>query len=76
VDLPGCLQGLMLDLHGLTIVYNDKSKSVSHICQDCKSQLQNNKLPCFALTNNLFQGELPDEFKDLTWVEEMTCAVY
>ena len=76
VHLPGRLQGLMLDLHGLTIVNNDKSKSVLHICQECKSQLQKKKLPRFALANHLFRGELPDEFKDLTWVEEMTCSIY
>ena len=30
----------------------------------------------FALANNFYRGELPAEFKDLTWVEEMACAVY
>ncbi|KAF8228866.1 hypothetical protein L208DRAFT_1072063, partial [Tricholoma matsutake] len=49
---------------------------ILHLCKDCCTQLQKNKMPCFALANNLFRGELPEQFQDLTWVEEMTCAVY
>ncbi|KAI6008497.1 hypothetical protein EDC04DRAFT_2582023, partial [Pisolithus marmoratus] len=30
----------------------------------------------FALANDLYRGELPEEFSDLTWVEEKICAIY
>ena len=33
-------------------------------------------MPKFALVNNLYQGQLPVQFMDLTWVEEMVCARY
>jgi hypothetical protein len=33
-------------------------------------------VPRLALANNLYRGQLPDEFKDLTWVEEMVCSIY
>lgn len=32
--------------------------------------------PCFALANQLFHGDLPKQFEDLTWVEEKICAIY
>ena len=34
------------------------------------------KLPKYALANNLFVGNLPDELGDLTWVEEQVCALH
>ncbi|KAH9841060.1 uncharacterized protein C8Q71DRAFT_820827 [Rhodofomes roseus] len=33
-------------------------------------------MPRYALANNLYRGHLPTEFCDLTWVEEMACAIY
>ena len=47
-----------------------------HLCKECASYLRLNKLPRFALANNFYRGELPEEFKNLTWVEEMACAIY
>ena len=29
------------------------------------------KLPKYALANKLYLGDLPEEFKDLTWVEDL-----
>ncbi|KAG1873153.1 hypothetical protein F4604DRAFT_776525 [Suillus subluteus] len=29
-----------------------------------------------TLANGLFRGTLPDQFRDLTWVEEKICAIY
>ena len=31
-------------------------------------------MPKFALANNLYRGQLPEQFSDLSWVEEMVCA--
>ena len=30
----------------------------------------------FALADHFYHGDLPHEFEDLTWVEEMACAIY
>jgi hypothetical protein len=80
VSLPQQLQHLMLDIKGMTVTVVEGnvelSKSILHLCEDCHTQLQKNKMPRFALANNLFRGELPEQFKDLTWIEEMTCAIY
>ena len=75
-SLPHSLQHLMLDTNGITMVANNLSNLILHICKDCHTQLPKNKMPHFALANNLFHGLLPQQFQDLTWVEEMTCAIY
>ncbi|KAJ7937785.1 hypothetical protein B0H13DRAFT_1500425, partial [Mycena leptocephala] len=46
------------------------------ICEDCLSKLKQSELPKFALMNDLYRGRVPDEFSDLTWIEEMACCVY
>ncbi|KAF9056764.1 hypothetical protein BDP27DRAFT_1146750, partial [Rhodocollybia butyracea] len=43
---------------------------------ECFSFLTRGKLPRLALNNGLYRGELPDELKDITWVEEMACSLY
>ncbi|TEB25453.1 hypothetical protein FA13DRAFT_1583938, partial [Coprinellus micaceus] len=69
------LDGLMLDKAGIIPgscgTYDDVV-----VCHDCYSALKSAKIPRLALRNNLYRGRLPDEFEDLTWVEEMACAVY
>ncbi|KAF8838828.1 hypothetical protein BDN67DRAFT_906716, partial [Paxillus ammoniavirescens] len=48
-----------------------------NICADCSSSLSKPaRVPRLALANNLYRGELPFYFRDLTWVEEKVCAVY
>jgi hypothetical protein len=46
------------------------------ICNDCHCALMQCRVPHLTLANYLYQGKLPDEFCDLTWVEEMVCAKY
>ncbi|KIO16894.1 hypothetical protein M407DRAFT_43823, partial [Tulasnella calospora MUT 4182] len=46
------------------------------VCDECDSALGRDQVPRFALVNDLFRGVLPDEFSDLTWAEEMVCAIY
>ncbi|KIO18773.1 hypothetical protein M407DRAFT_49732, partial [Tulasnella calospora MUT 4182] len=50
----------------------------SHVllCEDCRSTLRKGQMPRYALANALYRGHLPDEFEDLTWVEEMVCCIY
>ena len=30
----------------------------------------------FSLANKLYRGKLPEEFCDITWIEEMVCAIF
>ena len=46
------------------------------ICTQCLSYLHKATMPKFALANDLYRGQLPAQFTDLTWVEEMVCARY
>ncbi|KAK6997320.1 hypothetical protein R3P38DRAFT_2361923, partial [Favolaschia claudopus] len=64
------LNGLMLDHRGIN------SDGSIELCNECLVPLQNLKLPKFALKNNLYRGQLPEEFSDLTWIEEMACCIY
>jgi hypothetical protein len=49
---------------------------VMQICSECHSSLAKDRLPRLVLANHLYHGKLPDDFKDLTWVEEMVCAKF
>ena len=69
------LNGLLLWKPALTYQDDDQS-TVLDICQDCYNSLSKNKLPCFALADHFYCGVLPEKFQDLTWVEEMVCAIY
>src|SRR5260370_19968067 len=46
------------------------------VCNQCHASLKLNKVPKFSLKNYLYCGHLPDEFHDLTWVEEMAVVIY
>jgi len=71
------LNNLLLDPLGITNNIGPSGQySTIRVCQNCYGSLGKNKIPRFALVNNLFRGILPDAFKDLTWVEEMVCAIY
>ncbi len=70
-----CLNGLILCKNGIS-VQDDANIIHLTICKDCHSALSKNKLPRLALANQLYRGVLPDEFCDITWVEEMVCAIY
>jgi len=68
------IDGAILDSQGF------KSQTaegvVMRICSECCSALKKKKVPRLSLANHLYRGRLPDEFKDLTWIEEMVCAKY
>ena len=54
-----------------------KNKSVViNVCTECHSSLLKNHVPRLSLANYLYRGDLPHEFRDLTWIEEMVCAKY
>ena len=68
------LRGLMLDKRG--VVEDIETSAAINLCQCCRTSLVRERMPQFALANNLYRGELPEEFSDLTWVEERICAIY
>ncbi|KAE9404398.1 hypothetical protein BT96DRAFT_813702, partial [Gymnopus androsaceus JB14] len=47
-----------------------------YLCIQCYGALSKNNMPQLALNNNLYRSELPLDLKDITWVEEMACALY
>ncbi|KAG8912353.1 hypothetical protein FRC01_005141, partial [Tulasnella sp. 417] len=57
-------------------VLSRSSGAVLLLCEDCRVPLTKGKIPRFALANGLFRGNLPERFRDLTWVEEMVCSIY
>jgi hypothetical protein len=46
------------------------------ICDTCHSSLIDHQMPKYVLANGLYQGNLPSQLANLTWVEEMVCAIF
>src|SRR2546423_2652078 len=57
----------------LSIIRQDTGDMIS-VCNSCHGQLQRNQLPRESLANYRWIGPIPEELKDLTWVEEMLIA--
>lgn len=68
------LDGVMLDKEGISSPL--PTSTTVNVCPDCHHSLSKDKVPQFALANNLYYGSLPAQFCDMTWVEEMVCALY
>lgn len=68
------LDGRMLDR--AAVCHVDGGGSIVNLCADCLSSLKAGSVPKFSLRNDLYRGELPAEFKDITWMEERVCAIY
>ncbi|TFK17267.1 hypothetical protein FA15DRAFT_605446, partial [Coprinopsis marcescibilis] len=67
----------MLDKAGISRASTDgETTDDLQICGDCWASLNRTKIPRLSLRNGLYRGRLPQEFADLTWVEEMACALY
>ncbi|KAG8834010.1 hypothetical protein FRC20_007552 [Serendipita sp. 405] len=47
-----------------------------HLCHECDSALNSQRVPRFSLRNNLYRGRLPPDLNDLTWIEEKVCALH
>lgn len=45
------------------------------LCKSCKSSIQSGRVPPLALANHMVLGEIPDQLKDLTVVEEAMIAM-
>jgi hypothetical protein len=48
------------------------------VCIPCSLALKKNKIPCHALANGLWIGDIPLELQDLTWMEQklIACITY
>ena len=44
------------------------------VCDHCRSSIRNGKIPCLALANNLWLGKVPEELKNLRFVEKLLIA--
>lgn len=50
-------------------------KWAAHLCPDCMGSLQEGNIPEFSILNDWDLGdELPEELKDLTWLEHLCIA--
>ena len=67
------IDGFMLDKDGVSV---SNENAAINVCSQCYLSLAKQTVPRFALKNNLYRGQLPQCFHDLTWVEEMACAIY
>ncbi|KAG1733086.1 hypothetical protein EDD22DRAFT_788122, partial [Suillus occidentalis] len=65
----------MLEKAGVVAITTD---SVTlNVCGSCHAALRKpDVIPRLALQNNLYRGDLPAHFQDLTWIEEKICAIY
>ena len=64
----GPLKDVLLDPKG--VIENDGVPESIILCDSCCVSLNAGRLPALAIANRLFIGEVPDELKDLTTVEE------
>jgi hypothetical protein len=69
------LNGLMLDSNGIQTDATSGETRL-YVCHACHTHLPRSSMPRFALANKLYRGCLPEEFRDLTWIEERVCAIY
>ena len=66
------LTGMLLAKSGIEV--RENGECVLTFCSSCSNALASGKLPKYALNNGLYRGVLPEEFRALTWVEEMVCC--
>jgi len=67
------LNGLVLDPDGLQV---NAEQTTLYVCHPCNRYLPWFLMPCYALANRLYRGHFPEEFQDLTWIEERVCAKF
>ena len=69
------LNGALLDIKGFVTTGTGEYDTVQ-LCGECHSSLNRKQMPKFSLANKLYRGNLPEEFRDITGIEEMVCAIY
>ena len=62
-----------MDLTGLVQTENQENMSIN-LCRTCLSSLNGGKTPPLTLANHTYLGDVPEELKDLTVVEEAMIA--
>jgi hypothetical protein len=63
---------ILLDPKGISV--DNHAKITLTLCKTCHSSIQSKKTPPLSLANHMFLGDVPDELKDLTVVEEAMIA--
>ena len=67
-----CLfNNLLLERRGI-----DEVTNTANLCDDCYIELERDRLPAFALANNMWIGEVPDCLETLTLVERLLIVKY
>ncbi|KIK84219.1 hypothetical protein PAXRUDRAFT_152932 [Paxillus rubicundulus Ve08.2h10] len=57
-------------------VFQRDGELCGNICHDCLSDLMSNKLPKFALANNMWIGNIPQELSILSLPERILVSLY
>ncbi|KAJ3904929.1 hypothetical protein F5879DRAFT_800659, partial [Lentinula edodes] len=70
------LDGLLMDKRGIHCIDIDCSLFAIYFCSECYNSLRRVSMPRLALNNYLYRGELIEGIENITWVEEMACAIY
>jgi hypothetical protein len=68
-SFDGIDKDVMLEPAGV-LSAEDVEEVCLQICKHCSHSLARNKLPQFALANQMFLGNCPPELQDLTFIEE------
>ena len=63
---------VILDPKGVSS--DENGESILTLCTTCRSSIRSKKTPPLALANHMALGDIPDELKDLTVVEEAMIA--
>ena len=66
------LNGILMDPLGLDT--SEHGEKIAKLCHTCFLSLKCHKTPPMALANHTFLGEVPDELKELTVIEEAMIA--
>jgi uncharacterized protein DUF6570/helitron helicase-like protein len=62
-------QGLMICPDGITS--HSESQDTLTICSSCLNFLRRGRIPCLALANDTYIGDIPSELQNLSFVEEL-----
>ena len=66
-------RGMLLYEEGLS---DDSDRATAQVCADCAKALGNRRTPTYALANDMWIGEVPEELSGLTIPEQLLIALH
>ncbi len=71
-----CEGNALLYRKGVVDQYDNGTQRVCLLCKDCQLAFSKKQIPKFSAANKMWIGDVPDELKNLTIVEEKLIAIY